>query len=122
MGRGRGIGRGAILSLLLLLFLSLSPPFITNLPSSLSLFTFRPSIPLFSCPSHPHPPHCLRGLLYCKAASHSHHCLTHNSRSGVKVLHYHFHGVAASFSKVADITLRDDHEEKKEKEEQLRKN
>jgi hypothetical protein len=66
------------------------------------------------------PPHRLRGLLYCKAASHSHHNLTHHSHSGVSRLHHHSHGVAASFSKVVDLTLSGDDEEKEEKEEKVR--
>jgi hypothetical protein len=70
------------------------------------------------------PPHRLRGLLYCKAASHSHHQLTHHilnhhSHSGVSRLHHHSHGVAASISKVVDLTLSDG-EEKEEKEEKVR--
>ena len=61
----------------------------------------------------------MRGLLYCKAASHPHHILTHHSHSGVSRLHHHSHGVAASVSKVVDLTLSDD-EEKEEKVEERR--
>jgi hypothetical protein len=63
------------------------------------------------------PPHRLRGLLYCKAASHSHHILTHHSRSGVSRLDRHSHGVAASVSKVVDLTLSDDEEKEHKLEE-----